>query len=61
MEIYIAENQYEEIEHISEKIFTLVRDNGYRYNDIAVICNNIDTYSKYDKSNFYGASNSGIY
>ena len=45
IEIYFAENQYEEIENISEKIFKLVRDNGYRYNDIAVICNNIDTYS----------------
>lgn len=52
IELYNAENQYEEIEHISEKIFTLVRDNGYRYNDIAVICNNIDTYSSMIKAIF---------
>lgn len=45
IKLYVAENQYEEIENISEKIFKLVRDDGYRYNDIAVICNNIDTYS----------------
>lgn len=52
IEIYDAENQYEEVEHISERIFTLVRDNGYRYNDIAVICNNIDTYSSMIKAIF---------
>lgn len=40
-----ADNQYVEIENVASKIIKLVRDKGYRFKDIALICNNIDTYS----------------
>ena len=45
IELSYADNQYVEVENIASKIIKLVRDEGYRFNDIAVICNNIDTYS----------------
>ncbi len=45
IELTYADNQYVEIENIASKIIKLVRDEEYRFSDIAVICNNIDTYS----------------
>lgn len=45
IKLYLADNQYSEIEYVAGNIVKLVRDRGYRYKDIAVICNNIDTYS----------------
>ena len=43
--IYSADNAYDEIENVCKKIFKLVRDKGYRYRDIAVISNNLDSYA----------------
>ncbi len=45
IELSYADNQYVEIENVASKIIKLVRDKGYRFKDIALICNNIDTYS----------------
>lgn len=45
IELRYADNQYIEVENVASKIIKLVRDEGYRFNDIAVICNNIDIYS----------------
>jgi len=44
--LYKANNSYEEIDTIARDILVLVRDKGYRYKDIAVICRNIDEYEK---------------
>ena len=35
-------NPYEEIEYVAKNIITLVRDEGYKYSDIAIIARNID-------------------
>ena len=43
--IFLAKNQYSEIEEVAKKIYKLVRDENYRYRDIAVITKNIDTYA----------------
>lgn len=50
--IFLANNQYTEIEYIAKNILKLVRDNKYRYNNIAVITKNIDTYSSLIKAIF---------
>lgn len=44
--LYKANNSYEEIETVAKDILVMVRDKGYRYKDIAVICRNIDEYEK---------------
>lgn len=44
--LYKANNSYEEIETIAKDILVMVRDKGYRYKDIAVVCRNIDEYEK---------------
>lgn len=44
--LYKANNSYEEIEAIAKDILVMVRDKGYRYKDIAVVCRNIDEYEK---------------
>ena len=46
------ENKYEEIEYVASNIVKLVRDEGYRYKDIAVICRDIDNYSNLCKAIF---------
>ncbi|AJG96708.1 helicase-exonuclease AddAB subunit AddB [Clostridium beijerinckii] len=44
--LYKANNIYDEIERVSKSITSLVRENGYRYRDISVVCRNIDDYEK---------------
>ena len=44
--LYKANNSYEEIETVAKDILIMVRDKGYRYRDIAVICRNVDEYEK---------------
>ncbi|MFU7517612.1 helicase-exonuclease AddAB subunit AddB [Clostridium sp. HCS.1] len=44
--LYKANNSYEEMDTIARDILVLVRDKGYRYKDIAVVCRNIDEYEK---------------
>ncbi len=46
------DNKYEEIENVANNIIKLIRDNGYRYKDIAVICNDIESYSSLCKAIF---------
>lgn len=46
LKLYKANNSYDEVEHISKEILRLVRDEGYRYKDISVVCRNIDSYEK---------------
>lgn len=45
LELFLAMNPYSEIEYIAQKIVYLVRENNFRYRDIAVITKNIDCYS----------------
>lgn len=45
IELYLAENPYAEVEYVASEIVGLVRENEYRYRDIAIICNNLETYS----------------
>lgn len=52
IKLYVAENQYAEIQHVATNVLKLVRDEGYRYKDIAVICKNIDTYDSLCKAIF---------
>lgn len=41
LQLFLANNPYTEVEHIAEEIVKLVRDQHYRYNEIAVITKNI--------------------
>ncbi len=43
--LFLAKNQYSEIEHIAQNIVKLARDNNYRYNEISVITKNLEEYS----------------
>lgn len=52
IELFLAKNQFSEIENIAKKIVKLVRDDGYKYSDISVITKNIDTYSNITKAIF---------
>ncbi|MCI8640623.1 MAG: helicase-exonuclease AddAB subunit AddB [Clostridia bacterium] len=50
--LFLAKNQYAEIENVAKQITKLVRDEKTRYKDIAVITRNIDTYSSLVRSIF---------
>lgn len=52
IELFLANNQYSEIENIAKEIERKVRDQGYRYKDISIITKNIDTYSGLIKAIF---------
>ena len=52
IKIFLAKNQYSEIEEVTKEIYKLVRDENYRYRDIAVITKNIDTYSSLARAIF---------
>lgn len=45
IELFLAKNQYSEIEHVAENIVKLVRDNKYRFKDISVITKDLEGYS----------------
>ena len=45
IKLFLANNQYSEIENVAINIVKLVRNNGYRYKDIAVITKSLDIYS----------------
>ncbi|MDD6795651.1 MAG: helicase-exonuclease AddAB subunit AddB [Clostridiaceae bacterium] len=46
IKLYKANNSYDEMQAVSKEIIKLVRDKGYRYRDISVVCRNIDEYEK---------------
>lgn len=50
--LFIAKNLESEVENVAKKILKLVRKENYRFKDIAVVCNNIDTYSSDVKAIF---------
>lgn len=45
IKMFLANNQYSEIEHIASQIVKLVRNEEYRYKDISVITKNLNIYS----------------
>lgn len=45
IKLFLANNQYSEIENIAIKIVKLVKEKGYRYRDISIITKNLETYS----------------
>lgn len=50
--LFLANNQYSEMEFVAKEIIKLVRDKNLRYKDISVITKNIDTYSSLTKAIF---------
>lgn len=52
LSIFLANNQYSEVEYIASKIVKLVREEGYRYKDISIITKNLDNYSNLCKAIF---------
>lgn len=52
IELFLAKNPYSEIEEVAQKINTLVRENGMRYQDIAIITKQMDVYSSLIKAIF---------
>ena len=46
VELYKANNIYDEVDRVAKSIVELVREKGYRYKDISVVCRNIDDYEK---------------
>lgn len=52
IKMFLASNQYSEVEQVAKQILKLVRDENYKYNEISVITQNIDTYSNLCKAIF---------
>ena len=50
--LFLANNPYSEIEQVAKTITKLVKNNGYKYKDIAVITKNIETYASLCKAIF---------
>lgn len=46
IKIFLASNPYSEIEYISQNIHNLVKNCGYRYNEIGIIAEDLDKYSE---------------
>lgn len=45
LEIISAINTYEEVEIIAKEIVALIRGKGYRWKELALVCNNMSTYT----------------
>lgn len=52
VELFLAKNQYSEIELVAENIVKLVRDKQYRYKEIAVITKDLEGYASLCKAIF---------
>lgn len=52
LSVFLANNPYSEIEHIAIEITKLVKENGYRYEEISVITKDIGTYGSLCKAIF---------
>src|SRR5699024_1733969 len=50
--LFLAKNQYSEIENVAENIVKLVRDKQFRYKDISVITKDLEGYANSCKSIF---------
>ena len=45
IKLFLAKNEYSEVEEVAKKISELIRKNNLRYRDIAIITKNIENYS----------------
>lgn len=52
IKIFLAKNQYSEIEYIAKKINKLIKEEKYRYKEIGIITKNIEKYSGLTKAIF---------
>ena len=52
IKLFLAKNQYSEIENVAKQITKLVKNQELKYRDISVITRNIDTYSSLIRSIF---------
>lgn len=52
IQLFLAKNQYSEIEYVSQNIVKLVRDEKYRFKDIAVITKDLEGYANLCKAIF---------
>ena len=52
IKLFLANNNYSEIENVANNIVELVRDDGYRYKDIAIITKETQEYSSLIKAIF---------
>lgn len=50
--LFLAKNPFSEMEQVAKTIITLVRDNDYKFKDIAIITKNLDTYATITKAIF---------
>lgn len=50
--LFLSMNPYSEIEYVAKEIVKLVRDNNYKYNEIAIITKQIENYSGITKAVF---------
>lgn len=52
IQLFITQNPHSEVEHVAQNILQLVKNENYRYKDIAVVSANIETYSEEIKAVF---------
>jgi ATP-dependent helicase/nuclease subunit B len=52
LELFAATNINTELEYVAAQILKLVREQGYRWKDLAVVCNNMDSYGSLFKRVF---------
>lgn len=52
IKLFLAKNPYSEIEHMAQEIIKLVREENYKYNDIAIITKNIESIDNITKAIF---------
>ena len=52
LKLFLALNQYSEVENIAKEIIKLVRDEKYKFSEIAVVTKNIEQYSSIIKAIF---------
>ena len=45
IKLFLANNSYSELEYVANEILRLVKNRNYKYNEIAVISNDLDTYN----------------
>ena len=50
--LFLARNKYSEIENVAKNIINLIKNNNYKYNEIAIITKDINSYSSLIKSIF---------
>lgn len=47
VKVFAASNPCSETESVAAEIMTLVRDKGYRYHDIGIVCSDVSTYDRH--------------